>query len=127
MTTKLHLAADGRGRPLAILLTVGQRHDSVYAEPLLERIHVSRTGPGRPRCRPDHVIAYKAYSSRNFNRIAGASVQLGHSSPESATPPLVRRSAPTDGRPSAGAPCRSGLGQRSPRSMYSNTSSRSMK
>lgn len=66
LTTTLHLACDGRGRPLAILLTAGQRHDSVAAEPLLERIRVPRTGLGRPRCRPDHVVADKAYSSRKF-------------------------------------------------------------
>ncbi|MFF8940620.1 IS5 family transposase [Streptomyces paradoxus] len=66
LTTKIHLACDGRGRPLAILLTSGQRHDSICARPLLERIHVPRTGPGRPRCRPDQVIADKAYSSRGF-------------------------------------------------------------
>ncbi|CAM5696597.1 IS5 family transposase IS1650 [Streptomyces griseorubiginosus] len=66
LTTKVHLACDGQGRPLAILVTPGQRHDSVCARPLLERIRVPRTGPGRPRCRPDHVIADKAYSSRGF-------------------------------------------------------------
>ncbi|WP_406368764.1 transposase [Streptomyces sp. NBC_01546] len=62
----MHLACDGRGRPLAILLTPGQRHDGVCAWPLLERIRVPRIGLGRPRCRPDHVIADKAYSSRGF-------------------------------------------------------------
>ncbi|WP_435854792.1 IS5 family transposase [Streptomyces longwoodensis] len=66
LTTKIHLACDGKGRPLAILVTPGQRHDSVCARPLLERIRVPRTGTGRPRCRPDQVIADKAYSSRGF-------------------------------------------------------------
>ncbi|MFE1291107.1 IS5 family transposase [Streptomyces sp. NPDC058751] len=66
LTTKIHLTCDGKGRPLAILLTPGQRHDSVCARPLLERIRVPRTGPGRPRCRPDRVVADKAYSSRGF-------------------------------------------------------------
>ncbi|HZG05800.1 MAG TPA: IS5 family transposase [Streptomyces sp.] len=66
LTTKIHLACDGKGRPLAILVTPGQRHDSVCARPLLERIRAPRTGPGRPRCRPDQVIADKAYSSRGF-------------------------------------------------------------
>ncbi|MGW0141737.1 IS5 family transposase [Streptomyces calvus] len=66
LTTKIHLACDGKGRPLAILLTPGQRHDSVCAGPLLERIRVPRTGLGRPRCKPDQVIADKAYSSRGF-------------------------------------------------------------
>ncbi|WP_326754757.1 IS5 family transposase [Streptomyces hirsutus] len=66
LTTKIHLACDGRGRPLAILLTPGQRHDSICAQTLLERIRVPRAGLGRPRCRPDQVIADKAYSSRGL-------------------------------------------------------------
>jgi hypothetical protein len=59
LTTKVHLACDGQGRPLAFLLSPGQRHDSVSARFLLERIRVPRLGLGRPRCRPDHVIADK--------------------------------------------------------------------
>ncbi|WP_436839921.1 IS5 family transposase [Streptomyces albogriseolus] len=66
LTTKVHLACDGKGRPLALLVTPGQRHDSVCARILLERIRVPRSGLGRPRCRPDQVIADKAYSSRGF-------------------------------------------------------------
>ncbi|MFF7771702.1 hypothetical protein ACFZC7_35035 [Streptomyces massasporeus] len=61
LTTKIHLASDGRGRPLALLITPGQRHDGICAQ-LLKRIRVPRLGFGRPRCRPDHVIADKAYS-----------------------------------------------------------------
>ncbi|WP_373304818.1 transposase [Streptomyces cirratus] len=81
MTTKIHLACDGRGRPLAVLLTPGQRHDGVCARPLLERIRIPRTGPGRPRCRPDHVIADKAYSSRGF-RACLRRRGIGHTIPE---------------------------------------------
>ncbi|WP_425541239.1 IS5 family transposase [Streptomyces rimosus] len=66
MTTKIRLACDGRGRPLAVLLTAGQRHDGVCARPLLESIRVPRIGRGRPRCRPDHVVADKAYASRGL-------------------------------------------------------------
>ncbi|WP_375165714.1 IS5 family transposase [Streptomyces sp.] len=66
LTSKIHLACDGRGRPLAILLTPGERHDDVCARLLLERIRVPRTGLGRPHCRPDQVVADKAYSSRGF-------------------------------------------------------------
>uniref|UniRef100_UPI003F499BD8 transposase n=1 Tax=Streptomyces chartreusis TaxID=1969 RepID=UPI003F499BD8 len=47
-------------------MTPGRRHDSICARPLLERIRVPHTGLGRPRCRPDHVIADKAYSTRGF-------------------------------------------------------------
>ena len=65
-TTKIPLACDGKGRPFAILVTPGQRHDSVYARLLLVRIRFPRTGPGRLRCRPDRAIADKAYSSRGF-------------------------------------------------------------
>ncbi|MEU7306424.1 transposase [Streptomyces sp. NPDC007206] len=57
---------DGKGRQLAILVTPGQRHDSICARPLLRRIRVPGTALGRPRCRPDKVIAEKAYSSRRF-------------------------------------------------------------
>ncbi|MBI0376729.1 transposase, partial [Streptomyces albiflaviniger] len=49
-----------------ILITPGQRHDNVCAHPLLKRIRVPRTGLGRPRCRPERVIADTAYSSRGF-------------------------------------------------------------
>ncbi|WP_435837194.1 transposase [Streptomyces achromogenes] len=38
MTTKVHLACDGRGFPLALLITPGQRHDSICAQALLDRI-----------------------------------------------------------------------------------------
>ncbi|MEV6742342.1 hypothetical protein AB0N14_37865 [Streptomyces sp. NPDC051104] len=37
----MHLACDGKGRPLAILVTPGQHHDSVCARPLLQRIRVA--------------------------------------------------------------------------------------
>ncbi|WUA29743.1 IS5 family transposase [Streptomyces canus] len=81
LTTKVHLACDGKGRPLAVLVTPGQRHDSICARPLLERIRVPRTGRGRPRCRPDQVIADKAYSSRGF-RAYLRKRGIGHTIPE---------------------------------------------
>ncbi|WP_404817403.1 transposase [Streptomyces pharetrae] len=45
LTTKVHLACDGRGRPLAFLITPGQRHDNICAQALLDRVRVPRTGP----------------------------------------------------------------------------------
>ncbi|MFI8221382.1 IS5 family transposase [Streptomyces sp. NPDC085932] len=81
LTTKIHLACDGKGRPLAILVTPGQRNDSICARPLLERIRVPRTGPGRPRCRLDQVIADKAYSTRGF-RAYLRKRGIGHTIPE---------------------------------------------
>lgn len=63
LSTKLHLAADSRCRPLGFLTTVGQRHDSVAFELTLAQVAVARVGPGPPRTRPDAVLADKAYSS----------------------------------------------------------------
>lgn len=53
---------DGRGLPIRILLTAGQAGDNPQLLPLLDGIKIHRAGPGRPRCRPDVVIADKAYS-----------------------------------------------------------------
>lgn len=46
------------------MVTAGQRSDTTQLEPVLEKIHVPRLGPGRPRNRPDSVAADKAYSNR---------------------------------------------------------------
>lgn len=61
-STKIHLAVDGRGLPIRILLTPGQAGDNPQLLPLLDGISVARPGPGRPRSRPETVIADKAYS-----------------------------------------------------------------
>jgi len=45
-------------------LTAGQANDSPMFPQLLGELRVSRRGPGRPRTRPDVVIADKAYSAR---------------------------------------------------------------
>lgn len=63
LTSKIHLAADRRCRPLAFVLTPGQCGDSPQFVPVLEKVKVR--GPvGRPRTRPDAVAGDKAYSSR---------------------------------------------------------------
>jgi transposase len=62
LTTKIHLAVDGRGRPLSILLTPGQAGDNPHLLPLLNAIRVKAPGPGRPRKRPEMLIADKGYA-----------------------------------------------------------------
>ena len=48
---------------MAVVLTPGQRHDSTQLGPVLDAIRVPRPGNrGRPRKRPDHLIADKGYS-----------------------------------------------------------------
>ncbi len=64
MTTKLHLAVEQGQKPLSLLVTAGQRHDSPRFQPVLEGIRVARIGAGRPRTKPDKVRADKAYGSR---------------------------------------------------------------
>ncbi len=64
LTTKIHLACDGRGLPLAVVVTPGNVNDSTVFGTVMDELRVPRTGAGRPRRRPDAVIADKAYSSR---------------------------------------------------------------
>ncbi|MFD5897109.1 IS5 family transposase [Streptomyces sp. NPDC060366] len=63
LTTKIHLAADGHCRPLAFVLTAGQAGDAPAFTDVMARLRVPRRR-GRPRTRPDVVLADKAYSSR---------------------------------------------------------------
>ena len=64
LSTKIHLLADPRCRPLVRATTAGQRHDALAFEPLMRRLMVFRSGPGRPRTRPDRLLGDKAYSNR---------------------------------------------------------------
>jgi hypothetical protein len=50
------------------VLTGGNVNDCTRFEQVLNAISVRRPGPGRPRSRPDHVIADKGYSSRSIRR-----------------------------------------------------------
>ncbi|MFD5514029.1 IS5 family transposase [Streptomyces sp. NPDC127051] len=67
-TTRIHLAAEGRCRPLALVLTPGHYGDGPQLERVLEQVSVPRIGVGRPRTRPEHVLADKAYTSRKNRR-----------------------------------------------------------
>ena len=64
LTTKIHLAADLRCRPVARLTSPGQHGDSPRFIPLMDAIRIQRRGPGRPRRRPGRATAGKAYSCR---------------------------------------------------------------
>ncbi|MGW7099698.1 IS5 family transposase [Streptomyces sp. NPDC054883] len=80
-TTKIHLAADGRCQPLALVLTPGHHGDGPQLEYVLSQISVSRTGAGRPHTRPDRVLADKAYTSRT-NRCYLRRRGIAHTIPE---------------------------------------------
>jgi transposase len=64
LTSKFHLACEQGQKPLAIIVTAGQRGDSPQFTVVLDAIRVPRPGRGRPRTRPGRVLADKAYGSR---------------------------------------------------------------
>jgi transposase len=64
LTTKTHLACEQGQKVLAMTLTAGQRGDSPQFIPVLRKIRVARVEGGRPRTRPDLVLADKAYTSK---------------------------------------------------------------
>ncbi|MEU9072932.1 IS5 family transposase [Streptomyces sp. NPDC048109] len=83
LTTALHLAVEQGQKPLSLIVTAGQRHDSPQFQPVLESIRVPRTGPGRPRTKPDRVRADRAYGSR-ANRAYLRRRRIGCTIPEKA-------------------------------------------
>lgn len=72
LTSKLHTLVDGHGRPLVLLVSAGHANDSPVFPALLDHLQVRRIGPGRPRTRPDAVIADKAYSARGHRAMLRA-------------------------------------------------------
>ncbi|RWW94287.1 MULTISPECIES: IS5 family transposase [Paenarthrobacter] len=64
LSTKIHHACDGKGRPLAFIIGPGQGSDSRVFPHVIDAINVPRAGTGRARTRPDTVMGDKAYSSR---------------------------------------------------------------
>ncbi|SFT31444.1 Transposase DDE domain-containing protein [Streptomyces sp. ok210] len=98
-TSKLHLSADGRCRPLSLVATPGQQADCTQFESVLEKIRVPRIGAGRPRKKPNSLAADKAYSNgpcRQYLRRRG----IRHTIPEKTDSQAARRrKGPRGGRP----------------------------
>lgn len=98
-TSKLHLSADGRWRPLSLVVTGGQRADCTQFQTVLAKIRVPRVGPGRPRTKPDSVAADKGYSNgpcREHLRHRG----IQHTIPEKSDSQAARlRKGSRGGRP----------------------------
>ncbi len=66
---------------MSVILTPGQAGDNPQLLPLLDQIAVGRDGPGRPRKRPERVLADKAYSHPS-TRAALRRRGIGFTSPE---------------------------------------------
>jgi transposase len=82
-STKVHLRAEGEGKPLTFVFTPGQRHESTVFTTLLEQGAVKRAGRGRPRVRPVRICGDKGYSYPHLRRYAqrrGIRVTIPHRS-----------------------------------------------
>jgi transposase len=62
-STKIHIRAEGLGKPVTFTLTGGEVHDSKAFATLMGSGWIKRLGRGRPRLKPDRLAADKAYSS----------------------------------------------------------------
>ena len=64
LTTKLHLCGTAGGRPLSVVVIPGQHHESTKPGAALDAIRVAHPAglPGRPRKRPERLLADRGYS-----------------------------------------------------------------
>jgi len=93
--SKLMVLVDGRGTPLGVHLDSASPAEVKLAEITLETVSVGTLGPGRPRTRPDRIVADKAYDSDPLRE------RLGKRGIELISPHRENRKKPAtqDGRP----------------------------
>jgi len=63
------LLVDGRGIPLAFSVTGGNRNDVTQLIPLLDGVPAVRGAIGRPRRRPERLIADRGYDHDKYRRL----------------------------------------------------------
>jgi len=107
LTCKIHLATDGKGRPLGLVLTAGHAADTSFFEAVLETITVSTGARGRPRTRPERVLADKAYTSKaNRDYLTGRGIKVTIPERADQKQNRARRGAKAGRAPSTGTPTR---------------------
>jgi len=67
--SKQHLLVDASGIPLAFAVTGGNRNDITQLIPLLDAVPAVSGRPGRPRRRPDSVVADRGYDHDKYRRL----------------------------------------------------------
>ncbi|WUT25481.1 IS5 family transposase [Streptomyces sp. NBC_00696] len=70
--SKHHVLTDGQGIPLAVSLTGGNRNDVTQLLPLLDKVPVVAGVVGRPRHRPDALLADRGYDHDKYRRLLWA-------------------------------------------------------
>ncbi len=61
--TKLMVLADGQGTPLGVSVAAASPAETTLLQATLDTVAVKRAGPGRPRQRPERLIADRGYDS----------------------------------------------------------------
>jgi transposase len=92
--TKVHVRAEGKGKPLIFVLTGGERHEQAVFEWLMEGCAVRRAERGRPRIRPKRLVGDKGYSTekvRQYLRSRGIGVVIPHRADQRASASFDRR------------------------------------
>jgi transposase len=99
----VHLACEQGQKPLAVVATAGQRGDAPQFTAVMDAIAVPRPA-GRPRTRPDRVLADRAYASRAIRgwlRRRGIRATIPEPADRARNP---ARRGPAGGRPKAFSP-----------------------
>jgi transposase len=63
----VHLLVDGKGVPLVVEVTAGQRHESTCFETVVDAVRIAQPR-GRPRSRPRRLAGDKGYSYPRIRR-----------------------------------------------------------
>ncbi|WP_418361205.1 IS5 family transposase [Streptomyces griseochromogenes] len=67
--SKHHVLTDAQGIPLAVSLTGGNRNDVTQLLPLLDKVPAVVGAVGRPRRRPDALLADRGYDHDKYRRL----------------------------------------------------------
>ena len=100
LSTKLHLSCDGKGRPLSVVVTPGQGHESTQLAPVLDAIRVAHP-EGRPRRGPSTSSPTRATATQAAG-CSCADVASRAQSPSGATSARDAGGGWDDRRPSTG-------------------------
>ena len=67
-STKIHIQAEGMGKPMQFVLTAGQCSDVKGFDLLNTALKVKRLGRGQPKQRPRYLLGDKGYDAQGIRR-----------------------------------------------------------